>query len=80
MFSFQIWGIVPTVMIIISMCLIILPLTKGPGWSLAAFGLILCGVPVYIVFIMETPWNIKPAFLNEWSGKQRAIKESVDSL
>ena len=60
-------------MIIISICLIVLPLTKGPGWSLAAFGLVLCGVPVYLVFVMEKPWNIRPAFLNEFSGKLGVI-------
>ena len=65
----QVWWIVPVVMVVVSVFLIFLPLTTAPGLSLAAFGIILSGVPVYFIFVMERPWKLRPAFLDTCSGQ-----------
>ena len=60
-------------MIVVSVSLILLPLAKGPGLTLAAFGVALTGVPVYVVFVMETPWRLRPVFLDKWSGEYQNV-------
>ena len=69
----QVWWIVPVKMIGISIFLIILPLTIEPGPSLGAFAIILTGAPVYFFFVMETPWKLRPAFLDRFSCQWRNI-------
>jgi L-type amino acid transporter 9 len=64
---FKVWWIVPVIMVVVSVFLIFLPLTTAPGLSLAAFGIILSGVPVYFIFVMERPWKLRPAFLDTCS-------------
>lgn len=60
-------------MIVVAVFLIGLPLANAPGWPLAAFGLVLSGIPVYLVVVMETPWKIRPVFLDKWSGKKSHV-------
>ena len=65
----QVWWIVPAVMIVVSVFLIVLPLTTAPRLSLAAFAIILSGAPVYFIFVMEKPRRLRPAFLDSCSGQ-----------
>lgn len=67
--SLQVWWIVPVTMMLVALFLVVLPLVNGPGWTLVAFIIILSGVPVYIVFVMETPRKFRPVFLDRWSGQ-----------
>ena len=64
----QVWWIIPVVMIVVSVFLIIMPLTTEPLPSVIAFAIILSGAPVYFIFVMERPWKLRPAFLDSCSG------------
>ena len=64
----QVWLILPVIMIVVSLFLVIMPLASEPGPSFAAFAIILSGVPVYIFLVMETPWKLRPTFLDRCSG------------
>lgn len=61
--------IIPAIMVVVSVFVILLPLTTSLGPSLSAFAIILCGAPVYVIFVMEKPWKLRPEFLNRYSGQ-----------
>ena len=56
-------------MLAVSLFLVLLPVLARPGPSLAAFGMILLGIPVYVCLVMDTPFKIRPAFLDRLSGE-----------
>ena len=64
----QVWLILPVIMIVVSLFLVIMPLTSELGPSFLAFVVILSGVPVYIFLVMETPWKLRPTVLDQCSG------------
>ena len=55
-------------MIVVSLFLVIMPLTSEPVPLFVAFAIILSGAPVYIFLVMETPWKLRPDFLDRCSG------------
>ena len=46
--------------------LVILPLIEAPVDSVAAFGIILLGIPVYFIFIF--PYKFKPTIFSKVNG------------
>ena len=51
------------------MFLVVVPLWRNPVPQLIAFGGILLGVPVYVVFVMEKPVRVKPKLFDRISSK-----------
>ena len=62
----------PVVMVVVSVLLVVLPLYQQPWPSLTGFGIGLLGVPVYVFFVMETPWRLRPRVFDRISGKLEA--------
>lgn len=75
----QAYFIVPVAMfaIISSVFLIILPTFQKPVPTLLAMTVILLGVPVYILFVMETPWRLRPKILDNLSSKLGVVSYSL---
>ena len=63
----------PVVMVVVSVLLVVLPLYQQPWPSLAGFGMTLLGLPVYVFFVMETPWRLRPRVFDRISGKGRYL-------
>ena len=53
-------------MLLAAVLLVILPLIEAPVDSVAAFGIILLGIPVYFGFIF--PYRYKPALFSKVNG------------
>ena len=53
-------------MLLAAVLLVILPLIEAPVDSVAAFGIILLGVPVYFIFVF--PYKCKPALFSKANG------------
>ena len=53
-------------MLIAAVFLVTLPLIEAPVDSLAAFGIIVLGIPVYFIFIF--PYKHKPAAFSKLNG------------
>jgi L-type amino acid transporter 9 len=65
---FKVWTSLPVVMLVVAVFLVLLPLLDKPVPTLTAFGVISLGAPVYLCFVMTTPWKIRPSVLDRWSG------------
>ncbi len=63
------WIVVPIFMSVASVLLVVVPLWQEPWPSLTAFGVMACGIPVYIVLVMEAPRRLRPKVLDTLSGK-----------
>lgn len=72
-FFFQVWLGLPVIMLVVAVLLVILPVLVRPGPSLAALAMISMGVPVYVCLVMSSPWKLRPAILDQWSGEGCAI-------
>ena len=59
-------------MLLVAVFLVVVPLWQNPVPQLVAFGGILLGIPVYVVFVMEKPVRIKPKLFNRISSKPLA--------
>ena len=57
---FQVFLLLPIVMVVVSILLVILPLWQNPLPQLLGFAIVLAGAPVYAVFVMEKPCRLKP--------------------
>lgn len=55
-------------MVVVSILLVVLPLWQDPVPQLLGFAGVLTGLPVYIVFVMEKPWRLKPRIINRFSN------------
>ena len=53
-------------MLLAAVLLVILPLIEAPVDSVAAFGIIILGIPVYFIFIF--PYKYKPALFSKANG------------
>jgi len=53
-------------MLLAAIFLVVLPLIEAPVDSLAAFGIVSLGVPVYFIFIF--PYKCKPALFSRVNG------------
>ena len=58
-------------MLLVAVFLVVVPLWQNPVPQLVAFGGILLGIPVYVVFVMEKPVRIKPKLFDRISSKPR---------
>ena len=56
-------------MLCVSVLLVTVPIYQSPVQSVVAFVGVLSGVPVYFIFVMETPWRLRPKMLDRTSGK-----------
>ena len=56
-------------MLLVAVFLVVVPLWQNPVPQLVAFGGILLGIPVYVVFVMEKPVRIKPKLFDRISSK-----------
>ena len=56
-------------MLLVAVFLVVVPLWQNPVPQLVAFGGILLGIPVYVVFVMEKPVRIKPKLFNRISSE-----------
>ena len=67
----QAYFIVPvtTFAILSSIFLIALPIIQNPAPTLVALATILVGVPIYVLFVMEIPWRLRPKILDRISSK-----------
>lgn len=67
----QAYFIIPVAIfaIITSVFLITLPILQKPAPTLLALAVILLGIPVYVLFVMETPWRLRPKMLDKISSK-----------
>ena len=70
-YHFQASFIIPVAIfaIITSVFLITLPILQKPAPTLLALAAILLGIPVYVLFVMETPWRLRPILLDKISSK-----------
>ena len=66
--------------IITSVFLITLPILQKPAPTLLALAAILLGIPVYILFVMETPWRLRPMIFDKISSKLQSIQDIVINL
>ena len=55
-------------MILVSVFLVVVPLVQQPIPSLAAFAVILVGVPVYVFLVMEQPCRLWPRIFDRVTG------------
>ena len=62
-----------------SVFLIALPIFQKPVPTLLALGAILLGIPIYILFVMEVPWKLRPPVLDRISRKLSEMI-SLDSI
>ena len=69
----QVWTSLPVVMLVVAVFLVLLPLLDKPVPTLTAFAVISLGAPVYLCFVMTTPWKIRPSVLDRWSGKMTLL-------
>ena len=65
----QVLLVLPVFMVVVSLFLIVFPVQQKPLPSLLAFAGIFLGVPVYILFVMETPWQFRPKVMDRLSEK-----------
>ena len=67
----QAYFIIPVTIfaILSSVFLIALPIFQKPIPTLLALGAILLGIPIYILFVMEVPWKLRPPVLDRISRK-----------
>ena len=65
----QVWLLLPCFMLLVAVFLVVVPLWQNPVPQLVAFGGILLGVPVYVVFVMEKPVRIKPKLFDKLSSE-----------
>ena len=66
---------IPILMLMGAVLLVILPLIEAPVDSVAAFGIILLGVPVYFIFIF--PYKFKPTIFSKVNGMYIHMKYVV---
>ena len=65
-------------MLLVAIFLVVVPLWQNPVPQLVAFGGILVGVPVYVVFVMEKPIRLKPKLFDRISSKtQRLVARAL---
>ncbi len=57
----------PSVIIVVSLLLVVLPLWQDPLPQLLAFADVLMGVPVYLFLIMEKPFKLRPKVVDRVS-------------
>ena len=55
-------------MILVSVFLVVVPLIQQPIPSLAAFAILLVGVPVFVFLVMEQPCRLRPSFIDRVTG------------
>ena len=55
-------------MVVVAILLVVLPLWQDPIPQLLGFAGVLAGLPVYVVFVMEKPWRLKPRILDRFSN------------
>ncbi|KAL5466759.1 hypothetical protein EMCRGX_G030908 [Ephydatia muelleri] len=65
---YKVWLPVPIFMLCVSVLLVTVPIYQSPVQSVVAFVGVLSGVPVYFIFVMETPWRLRPKMLDRTSG------------
>ena len=63
---YKVWLVAPILALLVSLYLVILPVTQKPMPVLMAYGGILLGVPVY-AFLVKTPWRLKPEIFDRVS-------------
>ena len=71
LFSPQAYFIIPVAVfaILSSIFLVILPILQKPIPTLLALGTTLLGIPAYLLFMMETPYRLRPKILDRISSK-----------
>ena len=69
--SIQGYFIIPIAVfaILSSLFLVVLPILQKPRPTLLALSATFIGIPFYIFLVMETPWKLRPAFLDRISSK-----------
>ena len=74
----QVWFIVPVaaIMVCVSLFLLIMPAIQSPILPLVSVATMLTAVPVYVLFVMEKPWKLRPEFVERLSGKSKIIIQS----
>ena len=55
-------------MVLVSVLLVVVPLSVQVVPSVAGFGIMLLGLPIYTFFVMETPWKLRPKIFDRISG------------
>ena len=53
---------------LILMFLLIIPVIISPGPAMIDLGVALTAIPVYLIFVMERPYKIRPKFIERLSG------------
>ena len=66
-FDSQVILLLPSLMVVVSILLVVLPLWQDPVPQLLGFAGVLAGLPVYIIFVMEKPWRLKPRIFDRIS-------------
>ena len=56
-------------MVCVSVLLVVIPLYQSPVQSVVAFIMVLCGIPVHVFLVMETPRRLRPKILDTISGE-----------
>lgn len=54
-------------MVVVSILLVVLPLWQDAVPQLLGFAGVLTGLPVYVFFVMEKPWRLKPRIFDRFS-------------
>ena len=54
---------------LMSVLLVVLPLSVELVPSVVGFGVVLTGLPVYAFFVMETPWRLRPKIFDRINGE-----------
>lgn len=63
-------------MLLVAIFLVVVPLWQSLVPQLLAFGGIVLGVPVFVVFVMERPIRIKPKLFDTISSKDFTLSLS----
>ena len=66
-------------MVLVSVFLLVLPLSVQVVPSVTGFGIILMGLPIYILFVMDTPCRLRPKIFDRISGED-CIYTPIDIL
>ena len=74
---YKVWLVTPITGVLVCLYLVTLPVIQKPLPSLMAFGITLLGVPVYVFFVMEAPWRLRPKIFD---GVAQSFSAFINAL
>lgn len=67
-------------MTVVAILMVVLPLWQNPTPQLIGFAIMLSGIPVYIFFVMEKPYRLRPKVMDRLSTYMTSITCKLFSM